>query len=36
VFLAYASSKGHTFLDRALYLPQEWAADAVRASEPAN
>lgn len=24
VFVAYASSKGHTLLDRRLYLPQEW------------
>lgn len=30
VFLAYATSKGHTFLDRALYLPKEWAADRRR------
>jgi SRSO17 transposase len=30
VFLSYASPKGRTFLDRALYLPQEWAADAER------
>src|SRR3954464_9824408 len=27
VFLAYASGKGHTLLDRELYLPKEWAAD---------
>ena len=25
VFLTYATPNGHTFLDRALYLPQEWA-----------
>lgn len=25
VFLTYASPKGHTFLDRELYLPKEWA-----------
>src|SRR5258708_7277796 len=30
VFLSYASPKGHTFLDRELYLPREWAADAER------
>lgn len=30
VFLAYASPKGHAFLDRELYLPQRWAEDAVR------
>jgi SRSO17 transposase len=33
VFLAYASSKGRTFLDRALYLPQEWADDPERRRE---
>jgi SRSO17 transposase len=31
VFLAYASPKGHAFLDRALYLPEEWLADRGRA-----
>lgn len=30
VFLAYASPQGHAFLDRALYLPQEWADDSER------
>jgi SRSO17 transposase len=30
VFLAYASSRGHAFLDRALYLPKSWAEDAAR------
>jgi SRSO17 transposase len=30
VFLAYASGRGQAFLDRALYLPQEWADDAAR------
>jgi SRSO17 transposase len=30
VFLAYASPKGRAFLDRALYLPKDWAADAAR------
>jgi SRSO17 transposase len=30
VFLAYASPRGVAFLDRALYLPQEWSDDAAR------
>jgi SRSO17 transposase len=30
VFLAYASPAGAAFLDRALYLPQEWSDDAAR------
>jgi SRSO17 transposase len=30
VFLAYASAKGHALVDRALYLPKEWAGDVVR------
>jgi SRSO17 transposase len=30
VFLTYATPNGHTFLDRELYLPQEWADDAPR------
>jgi SRSO17 transposase len=30
VFLGYASGKGRAGLDRALYLPQEWANDADR------
>jgi SRSO17 transposase len=30
VFLAYASPLGHTLLDRALYLPQEWTDDRDR------
>lgn len=33
VFLAYASPQGRAFLDRALYLPQAWAADAPRRAE---
>ena len=33
VFLGYASPKGRTFLDRALYLPQEWADDPDRRRE---
>src|SRR5712692_5771018 len=35
VFLAYASRRGRTFLDRELYLPKDWAADAVRRQEAA-
>jgi SRSO17 transposase len=35
VFLAYASPEGRTFLDRELYLPKEWAADAARREEAA-
>jgi SRSO17 transposase len=30
VFLAYASPRGRAFLDRALYLPRDWAEDAGR------
>jgi SRSO17 transposase len=30
VFLAYASPRGHAFLDRALYLPKNWTEDAGR------
>jgi SRSO17 transposase len=30
VFLAYTSSEGHALLDRELYLPQSWLADAPR------
>lgn len=33
VLLAYASCHGRTFLDRELYLPQEWAEDAARREE---
>lgn len=33
VFLAYASPRGRTFLDRELYLPREWAEDAPRRRE---
>ena len=30
VFLAFAGRKGHSLLDRELYLPKEWAGDAGR------
>jgi SRSO17 transposase len=30
VFLAFAGRRGHTLLDRELYLPKEWAGDADR------
>ena len=30
VFLAYATKRGRTFLDRELYLPRQWATDAAR------
>ncbi len=33
VFLAYATAQGRAFLDRALYLPEEWAADGTRRVE---
>jgi SRSO17 transposase len=33
VFLAYASPKGRTFLDRELYLPREWGEDPQRRTE---
>jgi SRSO17 transposase len=33
VFLLYASAKGAAFIDRALYLPEEWTADRVRCRE---
>jgi SRSO17 transposase len=33
VFLAYASATGRAFLDRELYLPQEWARDRERRQE---
>ena len=33
VFLAYASAKGRTLLDRELYLPQGWADDQERRRE---
>jgi SRSO17 transposase len=33
VFINYCSSKGHTFMDRRLFLPQEWADDPKRRRE---
>jgi SRSO17 transposase len=33
VFLAYASTKGSAFIDRALYLPQVWTRDRSRRTE---
>jgi SRSO17 transposase len=33
VFLLYASSPGAAFLDRELYLPEEWTGDRVRCRE---
>jgi SRSO17 transposase len=29
-FLSYATTKGHVFLDRRLYLPEEWCNDSER------
>jgi SRSO17 transposase len=33
VFLLYASSQGAAFVDRELYLPEEWVVDRVRCRE---
>jgi SRSO17 transposase len=33
VFLTYASRRGRALVDRELYLPKEWAADAARRAE---
>jgi SRSO17 transposase len=33
VFLAYTSARGAAFIDRALYLPQEWTEDRARRAE---
>src|SRR5437868_15176176 len=33
VFLVYAAPRGSAFLDRALYLPKAWTADAERCQE---
>jgi SRSO17 transposase len=32
-FLSYATSRGHVFLDRRLYLPEEWSADQARRAQ---
>src|SRR6266852_9163096 len=33
VFVNYSSAKGHTLLDRRLFLPADWAADRARRQE---
>lgn len=33
VFLAYASERGHAFIDRELYLPKAWTQDPARLRE---
>jgi SRSO17 transposase len=33
IFLGYASSQGHAFLDRELYLPRNWSGDRTRREE---
>jgi SRSO17 transposase len=33
VFLTYASRRGHTLLDRELYLPKEWTEDRARCKQ---
>lgn len=33
VFANYSSQKGHTFLDRKIYLPEEWCQDKPRRDE---
>lgn len=33
VFANYCSTKGHTFVDRRLFLPEDWAGDADRRTE---
>ena len=33
VFLAYSCGKGMVFVDRALWLPEEWANDPARGEE---
>ena len=35
VFANYSSAKGHTFMDRRLFLPQEWADDRTVERSPA-
>src|SRR5215831_16043045 len=36
VFVAYATSLGHTLLDRELYLPKEWTDDRERCGRAAH
>jgi SRSO17 transposase len=33
VFLAYATARGHAFVDRELYVPESWTADRRRCQE---
>src|SRR5437764_162204 len=33
VFLVYPTPRGHTYLDRELYLPTRWTADRARCQE---
>ncbi len=33
VFLLYAGPKGAAFIDRELYLPEEWTEDRIRCHE---
>jgi SRSO17 transposase len=33
VFLAYATARGYAFIDRRLYLPEEWTADPARCQQ---
>jgi len=33
VFASYCSTKGHTFMDRRLFLPEDWAGDRDRRGE---
>ena len=35
VCVNYQTSAGHTLIDRRLFLPEEWAADATRRQKPA-
>ncbi len=30
VFLSYAARRGHALIDRELYVPRSWTADAAR------
>src|SRR5260370_35298432 len=36
VFLAYVTARGHTLIDRELYLPLDWTADPKRRQETSN